>query len=254
MDQKIIKNNDYRKIKENLVSWLKIQLKKSGLKGAVVGLSGGIDSAVTARLVQLAFPENLLTVILPCHSNSQDREDALKLASKLDLKVIENDLSEVYDHLLANLESNKIEGSKLAAANIKPRLRMTSLYYYAQSLSYLVVGTDNKSELKIGYFTKHGDGGIDLAPLGSLVKHEVRELAKELEIPAEIINKKPSAGLWSGQTDEKEMGFSYQQLDNYILTGQAEPEIKAKIERLAAANQHKLTPVPIPQRRDLIEN
>ena len=251
IEQKI-KENDYNKIKDNLVSWLQTKVKNAGLKGAVVGLSGGIDSAVTARLCQLAFGDKLLAVTMPCHSSSQDREDALKVADKFGMEVVENDLSEIYDHFLANLKETGIEGGKLAAANIKPRLRMTALYYYAQAQNYLVVGTDNWSELKIGYFTKHGDGGIDLAPLGSLVKNEVRELAKVLEIPAEIIEKKPSAGLWDGQTDESEMGFSYQELDKYILTGEAEPELEEKIKKLAAKNSHKVAPIPIPKRDKLI--
>jgi NAD+ synthase len=251
MDKKLIADNDYEKIKNNLVSWLQEKVKNAGLKGAVVGLSGGIDSAVTARLAQLAFDENLLTLIMPCYSSSSDRQDALKIANKFKMKVVENDLSEVYDHLLDNLKSSGIKGGELAEANIKPRLRMTTLYYYAQVKNYLVVGTDNWSELKIGYFTKHGDGGIDLAPLGSLVKHEVKELARVLDIPAEIIDKKPSAGLWDGQTDESEMGFSYEELDQYILSGKAEPEVEAKIKELASKNSHKVMPVPIP-RRDLI--
>jgi len=252
MDKKIIAKNDYSKIKDNLVSWLQAEVKNAGLKGAVVGLSGGIDSAVTARLSQLAFGEDVLAVIMPCHSSNQDREDALKVANKFGIEVVENDLSEIYDHFLSSLKETAIEGGKLASANIKPRLRMTALYYYAQAKNYLVVGTDNWSELKIGYFTKHGDGGIDLAPLGSLVKHEVKELAKVLEIPAEIIEKKPSAGLWDGQTDENEMGFSYQELDQYILTGDVEPEVKAKIQKLAARNSHKVAPVPIPKRDKII--
>ena len=252
MDKKLIADNDYEKIKDNLVSWLQNQVKNSGLKGAVVGLSGGIDSAVTARLAQLAFGEDLLTVIMPCHSSSKDKQDALKIANEFKMQVVENDLSEVYDHLLDNLRATGIKGGKLAEANIKPRLRMTTLYYYAQSKDYLVVGTDNWSELKIGYFTKHGDGGIDLAPLGSLVKHEVKELARVLDIPLEIIDKKPSAGLWEGQTDESEMGFSYEELDQYILTGEAEPEVETKIKELASKNSHKVAPIPIPKRDKIL--
>lgn len=252
MDKKIIKDKDYKKIKDNLVSWLQKKVENAGLKGAVVGLSGGIDSAVTARLSQLAFGEELLTVIMPCHSSSKDRQDALKLANKFKIEVIENDLTEVYDHLLDKLKTADIKAGKLAEANIKPRLRMTTLYYYAQAKDYLVVGTDNWSELKIGYFTKHGDGGIDLAPLGSLVKHEVKELAKVLDIPAEIIEKKPSAGLWEGQTDESEMGLSYEELDQYILSGKAEPEVEAKIKELASKNSHKVAPIPIPKRDKIL--
>lgn len=252
MDKKLIADNDYEKIKNNLVSWLQKKVKNAGLKGAVVGLSGGIDSAVTARLCQLAFAEDLLAVILPCESSAEDREDALKLANQFKMQVIQNDLTEVYKHFLDNLKDSGIKAGKLNQANIKPRLRMTALYYYAQAKDYLVVGTDNWSELKIGYFTKHGDGGVDLVPLGSLVKHEVKELAKQLDIPAEIIEKKPSAGLWTGQTDESEMGFSYQELDQYILSGQAEAEVEAKIKKLSSKNSHKIEPVPIPRRDDLL--
>lgn len=253
MNNDIYAKHDYQKIKDNLVSWLQEKVKNAGLKGAVVGLSGGIDSAVTARLCQLAFGEDILAVIMPCHSQSADRGDALKVAKKFNLPFVENDLTDVYDHLLDNLNQSGVKADKLAAANIKPRLRMTTLYYYAQAKNYLVVGTDNWSELKIGYFTKHGDGGIDLAPLGSLVKNEVKKLAQLLEIPAEIIEKKPSAGLWDGQTDESEMGFSYKELDRYILRGKAEPEVETKIKELAVKNSHKLTPVPIPKRDKIVD-
>jgi NAD+ synthase len=242
---------DYAKVETNLVKWLQNKVNNAGLKGVVVGLSGGIDSAVTVRLAQKAFDDNVLGVIMPCHSKTQDEEDAQMLAEKFSIKHIKYDLSDVFDHFLDGLKRTGIEGDKLSEANIKPRLRMTALYYYASALNYLVVGTDNKSELKIGYFTKYGDGGIDLAPLGALVKHEVKGLAQRLDIPERIINKKPSAGLWSGQTDESEMGFSYQELDHYILTGEADEEIKEKIEKLAAKNRHKLEPIPIPKREDI---
>ena len=251
--RKEIEKKDFGRIKNNLVHWLQNKVKAAGLKGAVIGLSGGIDSAVTARLCQLAFEDNLLTAVLPCESNPEDREDALMLANRFKMSVVENDLSEIYNQFLTKLRANDIEGGKLAEANIKPRLRMTALYYYAQAKNYLVVGTDNRSEIKIGYFTKHGDGGIDLAPLGTLVKHEVKELAKCLDIPKKIINKKPSAGLWNGQTDEDEMGFSYVDLDYYILKSEAEPELKEKIESLTAQNQHKLNPVPVPKRKKIID-
>ena len=140
----------------------------------------------------------------------------------------------------------------MALANIKPRLRMTTLYYYASLNNYLVIGTDNWSELKVGYFTKYGDGGVDLAPLGRLVKSEVRKLAKHFGIPEKIINKKPSAGLWEGQTDENEMGVSYEELDHYILTGEADKEVRERIDELARKNSHKTEAIPIPARQSLL--
>ncbi len=246
-------NIDYQIVEKNIVNWLKRKVKEAGADGAVVGLSGGIDSAVTAVLLKKAFGDNVLGVVMPCHSSRQDREDAHHVTSKFSIEYIETDLSDVFDQFYAKLKKSGIKDDELAAANIKPRLRMTALYYYASSLNYLVVGTDNRSELKIGYFTKYGDGGIDLAPLGMLVKTEVRELAEHLGIPKNIIEKKPSAGLWQGQTDEGEMGFSYEQLDNYILNGQVEDEIKEKIEKLAKKNSHKLKPVPVPVREEIIK-
>ena len=105
----------------------------------------------------------------------------------------------------------------LAIANLKPRLRMITLYYHANKMNYLVVGTGNKSEAVMGYCTKYGDAGVDLLPLGGLLKSQVRELAKEMGVPSEIIEKPPSAGLWAGQTDEEEMGITYEELDKVIL-------------------------------------
>jgi len=125
-------------------------------------------------------------------------------------------------------------------------LRMTILYYLANSLGYLVVGSSNRSELSVGYFTKYGDGGVDLIPLGSLVKGQVRELALYLGIPQEIIDKPPSAGLWAGQTNEGELGVTYAQLDRYLLTGEGEEEIKRRIGAMITRNAHKLLPPSIP--------
>ena len=241
-------DNDYNKITNKLVDWIRKKVENAGCEGAVVGLSGGIDSTVTSALCKKAFPDNTLGLIMPCYSNSQDEEDAKKVAEKFDIPYQKIDLDFVFDQFLTTLEGkDEFKKDTLAAANVKPRLRMTALYYYASKRNSLVVGTDNRSELKIGYFTKFGDGGIDIAPLGNLVKMEVREVAKILDVPEEIINKKPSAGLWDGQTDESELGFSYQELDKYILTGEAREEVKERVDSLAAQNQHKLEMPPIPK-------
>jgi NAD+ synthase len=105
---------------------------------------------------------------------------------------------------------------KLVQANLKPRLRMITLYYFANKLNYLVCGTGNKTELSVGYFTKYGDGGVDLLPIGDLLKRQVRQLARELKVPEYIITKAPTAGLWPGQTDEGEMGITYPELDDIL--------------------------------------
>ncbi|MFW5686554.1 MAG: NAD(+) synthase, partial [Halanaerobium sp.] len=184
-------DRNYQKIEEKLVDWISKKVSDAGCQGAVVGLSGGIDSSVTSLLCKKAFPENTLGIIMPCQSNPEDRIDAVKHAEKFGIKYKEIDLGDLYSQFLKTIDSSDSEidlkevinqqqlpavedNLKLALANIKPRLRMTLLYYYASLNNYLVVGTDNRSELKLGYFTKYGDGGIDIAPLGNLVKLEVR--------------------------------------------------------------------------------
>lgn len=256
-------DRDYKEIENNLVDWIRKKVNDAGCQGAVIGLSGGIDSSVTSLLCQKAFPENTLGIIMPCQSNPEDRVDAVKHAEKFGIKYKEIDLGDTYNQFLQTIENSDPEieldeiinkdnldsasGSlKLALANMKPRLRMTLLYYYANLNNYLVVGTDNRSELKLGYFTKYGDGGIDIAPLGNLVKLEVRGLAREMGIDQKIITKTPSAGLWDGQSDQDEIGLSYREIDYYIVDGEAEPETAAKVEKIAAANQHKLELPAIP--------
>lgn len=238
-------SGDIEKKKDLLVNWIKERVHEAGCDGTVVGLSGGIDSAVCAALSQLALPGKVLGLILPCHSLPRDGEDAILCAEKLGVDYQIVDLSSTYDTLLSSLPGSD-KKDDLALANMKPRLRMTVLYYYANRMNYLVVGTDNRSELYLGYFTKYGDGGVDITPIGTLVKGEVRELAYELGIPERIITKPPSAGLWEGQEDEEELGLSYEEVDTYILTGQAKREVKEKIEELRKKNSHKRSLPAIP--------
>ena len=226
-----------QKICDSITVWLKDRVIEAGCKGIVFGLSGGIDSAVVAALSKRAFPNDSLGIIMPCHSISEDEEHARLVADAFNLRTVKVDLSEVFDVYVDKLSDT---GSNiLALSNIKPRLRMTTLYYFAQLNKYLVAGTSNKSEMTIGYFTKHGDSGADILPIADLVKEEVRKLARYLNIPDIIINKPPSAGLWENQTDEKEMGFSYNQLDSYIRTGVAEQNVKEKIEKMNKLSEHK---------------
>ncbi|CAK7071812.1 NAD(+) synthase [Tissierella carlieri] len=228
---------------DKLVEWLKEKVKEAKAEGLVFGLSGGIDSAVIAGIAKKAFPDNSLGIIMPCHSDPIDEEHGVLVAEKLNLKTARVDLSNSFDVLLNSMTvENK---NKMAISNLKPRLRMTTLYYFAQNNNYLVVGSSNKSEFTVGYFTKHGDSGVDLLPLASFVKSEIRELAKVLGIPDIIIEKPPTAGLWANQTDESEMGFSYNILDNYIKTGEGPKEIVEKIKRMNTISEHKRVYPPI---------
>lgn len=224
---------------ERLVAWLQEKNREAGTAGAVVGLSGGIDSAVVAALCRRAFGENVLGVIMPAHSNPQDAEHAQLVADTFGIKARRVVLDDIYDRFLALLSLELPAPPPLAVANLKPRLRMITLYFHANTLNYLVVGTGNRSEATVGYFTKYGDGGVDLLPLANLVKREVRELAEHLGVPRPIIEKAPSAGLWSDQTDETEMGISYEELDRYILTGEARPEVAARIQTMNQRSGHK---------------
>lgn len=200
-------------MKNKIVLWIKQQVKNSGAKGIVLGLSGGIDSAIVAALAKKAVgTDNLLVLFMPCNSNPQDLKDAKLVAHKLGLKSKLVDLSAVYKNFLKILPG----AISLARGNLKPRLRMSTLYYFANKLNYLVCGTGNKSELLVGYFTKYGDGGVDILPIADLFKRQVRQLAGELKIPQGIITKAPTAGLWQGQTDEVEMGITYNELDDIL--------------------------------------
>jgi len=230
---------------QKLCVWMEDKVIEAKAKGIVFGLSGGLDSAVVAALSMRIFPQNTLAIIIPCHSLEADVNDAMDFISKFNIPYKIIDVSKVYDSFIHLLNDKEKEGSfKLAEANIKPRLRMTTLYYFANKLNYLVVGTGNKSELMIGYFTKYGDGGADILPLGNLIKSQVRELAEYLGIPKKIIDKPPSAGLWEGQTDEKEIGISYEQLDKYSRTGKSNNKIiEKKIQDKITKSAHKrITP------------
>jgi NAD+ synthase len=202
------------RLAERIAAWLRDYADDAGLDGYVVGLSGGIDSACTAALCQRAVGGNVLGVLLPCHSSPGDAEMARLVADAFGIETVLVDLGPSFDALVAALPPGQ---SKMAVANVKPRLRMAALYALAQTRCYLVAGTGNRSEVLVGYFTKYGDGGVDVEPLGNLYKWQVRELARELGVPQAIIDRPPSAGLWPGQTDEDELGISYEELDSALV-------------------------------------
>lgn len=239
------------------------QLTAAGARGFVVGLSGGVDSALVARLAQLAAPGHVLAAILPCQSDPQDEADAALVASTFSLPIVRIDLAPAYERLAAGVHSagkslpfdmspapaSDPMRARVPLANMKPRLRMTALYHLANTLNYLVAGSGNRSEIAIGYFTKYGDAGCDLLPLGRLVKREVRAIAADLKVPQSIIDRTPSAGLWIGQTDEEEMGFSYADLERYLGDGAqgVPPALAMRIERLMRGSEHKRAMPPMPE-------
>lgn len=239
---------NYEKLVLDIQNWIYNYVKSANAENVIVGLSGGIDSAVTAALCTKALGnKNVFGLGLPCGSIFQDLEDAKLVAKSLEIDFTVLDLNPVYDKFLNTIGSN-YKKNNLANANIKPRLRMTALYFYGQTKGKsLIAGTSNRAELAIGYFTKYGDGAADFEPLASLYKQEVRKLAKILRIPERIITKPPSAGLWVGQTDEDEIGLTYGELDEILyridydidFDGLNDKNIQ-KVRDLMSSGRHKL--------------
>lgn len=232
------------KYKEYLVKWLRKEVKKANYKGVIIGMSGGVDSSVVATIAKEAFPKNSLGVFLPINGRSKDLEYAKLVAKKINIKTKLIDLSSTYNEMSKPFKKN----AKFIKANIKPRLRMTILYALAQENKYLVLGTDNLAEWTLGYFTKYGDGGVDLLPISHLLKREVKQLAKELNLPKIIYTKAPTAGLWNGQYDEKELGFSYEKIDDYIIGKKISQSIKEKVEKQIQITNHKRNKIPKPKK------
>ncbi|MBU1598681.1 NAD+ synthase [bacterium] len=229
------------KLSDEIHKWIKKEVESAKCEGVVVGISGGIDSATVTALAKKALGERVLGLIIPLSSDEEDIYYANLVIESLGVRAEKIDLTPIYDSLIETLG----KGNRLAQANLKPRLRMLTLYYFANNLNYLVAGGGNKSEIMVGYFTKYGDGGVDILPIGGLLKSEVRELAKELGIPKEIIERTPSAGLWPGQTDEGEMGITYNELDGSISAieekrdEEIQPALLSKVSALIKISSHK---------------
>lgn len=234
-----------------LVNWLQKQVTNAHAKGLIVGVSGGVDSAVVANLIKRAFPNDSLGLIMPCHSKDEDVEHGMIVVNdcNLDYHLISLDAS--FEQLMADIE-DKIDISSsftLARANTKARLRMTTLYAIAQNHGYLVCGTDNACEWYTGYFTKYGDGGVDIAPLVQLTKSQVYELAHLLNVDEKIINKPPSAGLIGNQSDEEEMQVTYKELEDYLSGKKISIKAKERIEYLHKVSEHKRNIVSFPKEK-----
>jgi len=243
---------------EKLTDFIRDVVKRANAKGVVVGLSGGIDSSVVATLcVKALGRDKVLGVIMPERdTDPRDVEHAKRIAEKLGIKYILSDITDVLKAFGAGGYVPTREFDKIADGNLKARIRMCILYYFANKRNLLVAGTSNKSELYMGYGTKYGDLASDFLVIGNLFKSEVRELARYLGVPQEIIDKPPSAGLWKGQRDEEELGISYELLDK-ILERIERGEDKEKISKdldiplsqveevlnRIESNRHKLGPI-----------
>ncbi|MCD7781538.1 MAG: NAD+ synthase [Methanosphaera sp.] len=254
---------DQREFIQRACEFIKDEVEKSNTDGVVVGLSGGIDSTVVAYLAVKALgSDNVKGYIMPSLTTSdEDIYDAQLIQDLIDIETTYISIGDLYEDFVNTCKSDNSPENKqsLASANIKPRLRMSILYYYATLNNYLVIGTGNKTELLVGYFTKYGDGGVDLLPIGDLYKEEVQLVAQALGVPDSIINKAPTAGLWPGQTDESELGMTYPVLDRllYLYNDQKEDvdliadalevpvsEVE-RIIKLVENSSHKRDPIPI---------
>lgn len=236
---------------QNVVHWLREQLEKTGAKGFVVGVSGGLDSAVVANLIKLAAPNHSLGVIMPIYSDEKHLTDAKEVIKQCGINSLTIDLTETHRVMFSHIkeqigQKNNFNHNleQIANANLRARLRMSALYTVATNYQYLVVGTDNKAEWYTGYFTKYGDGGVDLQPIVDFSKAEVREMAKSLGVPERVIEKAPSADLWENQTDEAELGTTYDIIDAYLNGEDVPPKDREIIEKLHQKSEHKRTSIP----------
>ncbi len=228
--------------------FLQDYLEKTHAKGYVLGLSGGVDSSLVAALTRKAVgKEKLMCLMMPIQSHPSDLEDAIKVAEALDVRYLILNGEKSFEETVKQFADQDVDLDKLSLSNLKVRIRMTMLYAYGQAHGYLVLGTDNMDERYTGYFTKYGDGAADLLPITKLTKGEVVEAAKILGVPGSLAERVPTAGLFEGQTDEKEMGVSYKDLDDFLLGKKVAPEVEERIKHLHRVSEHKRAPIPEPE-------
>ncbi|MAW31042.1 MAG: NAD(+) synthase [Flavobacteriales bacterium] len=242
-------------VAEHIKNWILNYSKLSKTKGFIIGISGGVDSAVTSTLAA-ATGLKIVCLEMPIHQNKNQVNRAKKHIKWLkenfvNVSSIEFELTQVFEKFKSKLNN---ESNKLALANTRARLRMTTLYYFAQHYNLLVLGTGNKVEdFGIGFFTKYGDGGVDLSPIADLLKSEVQEIAEYLKINTDIINAPPTDGLWeNNRTDEEQIGASYAELEwamnfkgNLKLLSKRKKQVLEIYKSFNKKNQHKMNPIPI---------
>ncbi len=228
--------------------FLKDYLENNHMDGYVLGLSGGVDSSLSAALAKNAVgKDRLMCIMMPIDSHPSDLEDAKKVAESLDLNYIVIDGSKPFHDTIDEFMDQGVIIDRASQSNLKVRIRMTILYAYGQTHKSLVIGTDNMDERYTGYFTKYGDGAADILPIVHLTKSEVVKAAKILGVPISLAERIPTAGLFEGQTDETEMGVTYADLDKYLLGGEVAPSVKERIEYLHRISEHKRSDIPTPE-------
>ena len=233
---------------KDIEKFLKNYLESNDMNTYVLGVSGGVDSSLCAALARNAVGKDKLhCLIIPIDSAKEDIEDALTLVKDLDLKYDIIDASETFHTYLKDFEKCGMSFDRSTLGNLKARMRMSILYAVAQNERGLVIGTDNADERCVGYFTKYGDGACDILPIAHLVKAEVVEASKILGIRTSLAERVPTAGLYEGQTDEKEMGVSYKDLDAYVLGKEVNETAKNRIQYLEKISEHKRKPIPMPE-------
>ena len=238
---------DLRNYLKVVEKFLEDYLEDSHCDTYVLGVSGGVDSSLCAAIAKNAVgKEKLHCLLMPINSQKEDLEDALTLVKDLDLKYTIIDASETFNQYVETFSKCRIELDRSTLGNLKARMRMAILYAIAQKERGLVIGTDNADERYVGYFTKHGDGACDILPIAHLIKGEVVEACKLYGIRDSLAERVPTAGLYEGQTDEKEMGVTYKDLDAFLL-GEDIPEApKSRIDYLHKISEHKRKDIPTP--------
>jgi len=234
---------------EKIEGMIRHTFRSAGAEGIVVGISGGIDSAVAAALCCGAVGADHVTgILLPSDVTSEeDISDGILLCEKLGMEQIRVSISPILKAFECTVPD--FDRTPLLVGNLMARIRMATLYYHANRTGSIVCGTSNKSEYMLGYSTKFGDSAADIQPIIHLYKTEVYKLARELGIPKNIIAKKPSAGLYPGQSDEKEIGFTYGEIDTALISleknnQRAETETEEAILKKVKNSMHKRMPPP----------
>jgi len=243
---------DLEKEVEEITRWIKNYVEEANADGVVIGNSGGKDSATVIALAHRALgKDKILTIAMPCNSIKSDIDDAKLVADTFEVPFLEIDLTDTYvtleNEIEKVVETKEEWRDKETKINTKPRLRMTTLYYIAQKLNYLVMGTGNKCEATVGYTTKWGDSAHDFNPIGDFTVEEVLEIAKYLGVPSKIIKKAPNDGL-GGLTDEEKLGVTYNQITEYIETGKTEDKALEIIKRKEKMSMHKRNKIPVYKR------